>query len=1574
MSEHVSQDQLRKLLELPDQFSSTDQASIDEHLLACPECLAVWETLLNDDDAQRWRLLQQTPHSEPMPFSLPATFPAETADDRFPLIPGYEILEELGRGTMGVVYKAKQTNADRVVALKMILAGSRAAHTIARFRTEVETLARLQDPNIVQVFEVGEHDGHPFFSFEYCSGGSLDRQLANQPLPAINAARLIETLARAMHKAHQKNVVHRDLKPANILLTEDGLPKIGDFGLARKLDVSGLTRDGAILGTPSYMAPEQATGRIKEHGPSVDIYSLGAVLYQCLTGHPPFQAATPVETLSLVLQTEPVSPKALKRGLPRDLETICLKCLRKHPTKRYGSALELAEDLKRFLEHEPIKARPVRMLERGIMRLRRRPLVPLAGLLAIILLVSSIGGWWLWHRNVEQRRIATDAQQKEENRLRVEQEAEVVHYEYYNAFAKRNGVPEGIGSVSEKDIPQRSLTYKFYRRNGQIIQMDLVNGHKVPAPFHSVGTLIDRNIAADDPRKPCSFRFVRDAKGELAEEQAFDRAGRLVWKFKYSSPSTAFFTDANGIFVGARSKLGASHVRIDWSPDGREQTIRYFNAANQPTADDEGVFGAKREYDQQGLVTFSVNLDAAGAPMLNRARVGGSRAEYDARGNTTMLTILDHSGQASVTRQGIHQLTFRHDSNDRLTEVRNWQPDGKAAKCIQGHHRVARRFNDFGDCVEEAFFDVNDHAIQISEGYHRIEMSYDDFGNCSDFAYFDEKGGPAMDRQGVARKIYRYDGEGNQVEAAFFGPGHHKQPLLLAEGFHSWKAHFDNNGRRTELSYFDRNNRPVSQRDGYHMIHTGYDEQGNINDVSTHDTFGQLFAPRGQFARWTIRYEPHGREIERAWFGANNKPFETIWGFARRVREYSNDTVSDFYFDAEGEATLHRDGYASSFLWVVRKPTISAQVMAFKDAANNMVFHRDGYAAWTKSIEPSGVFYAQADDRAQKVVGREGFASWKGKADDQGRLTEQEFFGQNDEPINARCGYAKVVRIFGPQSDSVRMTYFVVDGRGKLIPIQLTFDTQGEALRPAYLENADKEVKQLDQNSGGVWQVRSDERGNRVSVIYLDSAGRPALHPHGFHQWRAEFDADGQETSRCYFDIDGHPVCCGDGWHKRVATFGARNKMIEESYWDIALRPAQLPNGYHRGVARYDWQGNLLESLCFNIDGLPLMNRAGYARLERYYDGREEIGQVAWALDDAGRYITTRRSVEPVKNVESFAYFTADGQAAVHPEGYHRVRITYGDRNQPIETAYFDINGKPITNKNGYHFKRNKYDSGRLTEQAFFDTEGKPMSCADGWHKQASHFDKHGVEIERRYLAVDGTAATNREGVTLIERVAYFGKDGKPALFQQGNHLAQRSYDLTGKCVRTFFGLDGRPALDNGCVGREDSRKNEAGGLLELSYFDLFGRPTCNAEGFHCYRGKFDGKHRVESAYMGIDGKPTMHRDGFARLNWKVDKKKDLICDMSAVDVKGDSVPLLALIVSVEADGRGASAGLKQGDIVVSYDGKEVDNYAQLLYALNTAPKTETSRELKIKRGNQTLTVIAPPLPLGVTFGARARP
>jgi serine/threonine-protein kinase len=446
-----------------------DESRIQELLEEALESGRAVEEVCAQTPQLLWRVQERFRQCQAVGAHIDAMFPPSSEglasrrkrllspDHPLPAIPGYQVEAILGRGGVGVVYRAKHLKLNRYVALKMLLSGAYAdPHELARFMREAEAVASLRHCDIVQIYDVGEFEGKPFFTMELMEGGSLAPKLGGMPQPATDAASLVRRLAAAAHVAHQGGIVHRDLKPSNVLLTGDGAAKLSDFGLARRMAGDAtMTEVAAHVGTPSYMSPEQALGNVSAIGPRTDVYGLGALLYELLTGRPPFRAESAAETERQLISKEPAPPSRLNAKVPRDLETICLKCLRKEPQDRYASAAELADDLRRFLERRPIHARPLGWLGRASRWARREPAA--AALVATMLVMGGVavgGGFWVQRQHAVAR--AATARQEEAVEAALVHAQELTKLGHWpEAHRALDGAPALLGSAAPADLRER---------------------------------------------------------------------------------------------------------------------------------------------------------------------------------------------------------------------------------------------------------------------------------------------------------------------------------------------------------------------------------------------------------------------------------------------------------------------------------------------------------------------------------------------------------------------------------------------------------------------------------------------------------------------------------------------------------------------------------------------------------------------------------------------------------------------------------------------------------------------------------------------------------------------------------------------------------------------------------------------------------------------------------------------------------------------------------------------------------------------------------------------------------------
>ena len=505
-------------------------------------------------------------------------------------VPGYEILGELGRGGMGVVYKARQVGLNRLVALKMVLAGGHAGEReLARFQVEAEAIAKLHHPHIVQVYEIDSAEGRPYFCLEFVDGGPLDKKLGGDPQPFREAAELVRKLAEAMDYAHRRHIIHRDLKPANVLLTTDGSPKLTDFGLAKKLDEeSSHTQSGSIMGTPSYMAPEQAQGRTRDIGPAADIYSLGAILYETLVGRPPFKGQTILETLEQVGSQEPTPPSRLRPKTPHDLETICLKCLQKERGHRYATAGDLAEDLRRFVRGEPILARPTPVHERAWKWVRRHPIPASLVAVSVLFVLSLIAGGVAFG-------VYQQAQAHEQGRLRGLAEAANLQSQANfqqaeeNYKRARSAVDQMLTEVGQERLAREPRMEKL-RRELLTRALDFYKRF-----LDERGT--DPGVRRETARAYLRVGDIHEMLGEqAAAEQAYDGGRTILTDLRSEFPDDVGYRQDLAVCL---NNLGGLFKDAGRTPEA-EQAFRDALALRQRLVDDGGGADDRRELASVG--------------------------------------------------------------------------------------------------------------------------------------------------------------------------------------------------------------------------------------------------------------------------------------------------------------------------------------------------------------------------------------------------------------------------------------------------------------------------------------------------------------------------------------------------------------------------------------------------------------------------------------------------------------------------------------------------------------------------------------------------------------------------------------------------------------------------------------------------------------------------------------------------------------------------------------------------------------------------------------------------------------
>jgi predicted Ser/Thr protein kinase len=772
----------------------------------------------------------------------------------------YEIEGELGRGGMGIVYRARQKELNRLVALKM-LTGHYGKEELQRFLAEAQTAAGLHHTNIVHIYEVGEIDDSPYFSMEFVEGGTLaDRLKKGLPNPR-ESAELLMPVARALHFAHQHGVVHRDMKPHNILIDPDGVPKVADFGIAKRMDDdSALTRSGAVIGTPTYMAPEQAKGTSRDVGPAADVYSLGAILYEMLTGRPPFlpeESETPM-TIRVLTEDTP-SPAWHRPEIPREIEIICMKCLQKDPRDRYSSAAAFAEDLRRFLDDEGILARPPSRLGKAVKWTRRHPWK--FTLTTALLIALGLGGERLYRWEFYER-------------LRIEYAATLDYV---------HGALESVDRLKASDAKRRAVSLRLTRRgrHGPVMKVEVLNPRGKPAAIRrlQMEEAIHLYIEGLGGAQPYGEKSPESATVEMTYDQKTllemigrDRDGAVNWRILYDRPIAsgntvpivrARFTNLRGLEKS--SSKGASLMEFERDATGRDVRVTFFDTGGKPALNGDGVYGYEMERDATGHLTRIVNLGRDGRPAPNREGLTACTIIWEAPGRATRIEMRDAVGKLALW-DGIGALATDYDAVGNPIRVRRLGLNDRPAQRAPNDWVVQEMpRNERGELMARKYLQFDEHGQPVP--LWERSYSYDENGHPTEVGF---SAGSVK-----YRTVLRHEANGTLVEERYLdGEG---RPATQPTGYAARRITYQKGpkGLRTEETYFDGNGAPAYNKSGYRRMINEYGVTGMLYRQSMEDHDPARFRYyryvceldldlRWRLQRSVIRYENEEGELVNA--------------------------------------------------------------------------------------------------------------------------------------------------------------------------------------------------------------------------------------------------------------------------------------------------------------------------------------------------------------------------------------------------------------------------------------------------------------------------------------------------------------------------------------------------------------------------------------------------------------------------------------------------------------------------------------------------------------------------------------
>ena len=1152
----------------------------------------------------------------------------------------YIITAKIGSGGMGSVFLAEHKFIkQQKVAIKMIKSELFNDFAKNKLKEEAERLASLDHPNIVKFLNYDiDAQGNVYLIMEYAEGATLDQYINSKTglIVEEKILPLFEPILDAFDYAHKKKVVHRDIKPANIIITTEGVPKILDFGISTIVDEGNNAEEAFIMGTPSYMSPEQVKGRGIDT--RSDIYSLGVLLHQMLTGNAPYDTTT--------LSEQDINEKVVTEPLPRmktyyhyisdKLQAIVDKATAKDPKERYQTCAEFKRAMRKALIKEPISKSVIAII-----------------CAAVILIVGGCGYWWDYNR---------------------------VKVRYYKDYVEQWGVPQGIGKLSSGEQKHMHRMYRFEYQKHKLQRMSHVN---------SRGYIIEDGESERNER-PLDMRLFYSDNGKISSAKIYDRSGKVLYVKSYNDKLNAIVFQYDDEY-GTEKSLGAQTIGyvnaldeqgekgkitrwlIEYDDQGYTSSIQYAGFQNVRVSDAHNIYGRRYERDHKGRVTEEHYLGYDGSPKATKWGLGIKKFYFDDEDNWIKAEYLTIDGEPSLDdADGVCVYTLDYDKYGNVIQAYHRNSDGSLMSPKKhGVASVRNTYDSHGMLVEAAYLDIEQQPCYEPNNISKVVYAYDDNGYQNRLDCYDTDGNMCLMNQGFASMVNVNDEYGNPIETWYYGLngelivnssgvagykvkydsvgnlieyisyGVDKNPCIQPDGTAGYRVEYDDRNLAIQFTYLGVDLTPEAGYDHIGIAKLEYDKRGNLTKRSFYDaTDSHLVLSNENIAGWVSVYDDNGQEIERSFFNDKNKPSLCAEGYAKCTYTYDelgNQTSYRYYnlngslvmingeagcnykYDERGnileDMSVGVDGSLAAGKLIVRYKydNLDNQIESALYGRNNNPkvnsanYHKVTYKYNSRNQCVETKYYG-ADGKLTRF-NNDKYAVEKDEYDNRGNRIETRYFGTDEKPICCNEGWAFSTREFNAMGNIIKQSFYGIDGKPTdpniMVPEGFVeYDKWGNM---SYIAAGDGHGNLIynPQTGCSITRREYDSRGNLLVETYYDQNDKPMLNrEYGYHKVKNDYTASGKEKQSSYFDTNDNPVSCKDGYHKEVYDYNEQEQPIRVSYWGVKGNAVNCSIGFHKLEQSYNDSGIAVSRKYYSASNQLLLTQT--------WNGSDWVNEVEW--------------------------------------------------------------------------------------------------------------------------------------------------------------------------------------------------------------------------------------------------------------------------------------------------------------------------------------------------------------------------